>query len=315
MNGKNEQICPDKESKKNELIKLASYALTRRDIDSAMDYYLEMLEIDANNAEAWRMFALCQIFNEDYSSAIDSLTNALRLNIDDAMSYFYRGHAFNAEGKYNIAISNINDAIRLWDKHNELYSDDIYLEKSFAYLHLGQYDNSFKNIDTYIKLKPECPRGYYVRAECYRLKNQFNEAINDFNMSLSNEVVWSNISKNAFPLYSNMQAWAFYARGDAYRMIGKYDIAIINADEAIKLDDEYAYAMRGSSYLHLRKADKGFSDFEKSIELDPDYYWVYGERGYWYNQFGKKQDARNDLLKAIELKPDWIWAIEFLENL
>src|SRR5262249_34019569 len=65
---------------------------------------------------------------------------------------------------------------------------------------------------------------------------------------------------------------AFYYRGLSKYSLGGYEEAIVDFNEAEKLDAQsYVFFIRASAYEHLNELKKALSDVEKAIEIDPKY--------------------------------------------
>lgn len=62
-----------------------------------------------------------------------------------------------------------------------------------------------------------------------------------------------------------------------------------------------AYNTRGAAYRALGKYDKALSDFAEVIKLKPDWGGVYAERGLTYDRMGRPELALADLEKADKL--------------
>jgi len=86
---------------------------------------------------------------------------------------------------------------------------------------------------------------------------------------------------------------------------GEYEAAIDEFNAAIDLysKNEDAYAFRGTSYSNLGKWDKAISDFTEAIKLTPKVY-SYMRRGFAYFMAENYVKAREDLKKARNLEPE-----------
>jgi tetratricopeptide (TPR) repeat protein len=98
---------------------------------------------------------------------------------------------------------------------------------------------------------------------------------------------------------------ALALRGEAYRMMGKYDDAVADLTRAIELDPKSAWALanRGVTYGQMERYDDAVADLTRAIELDPKSAWALANRGVTYRQMERYDDAVADLTLVIELNP------------
>ena len=68
-------------------------------------------------------------------------------------------------------------------------------------------------------------------------------------------------------------AKAYFHRGNVYYLKRNYDRAIVNYDNAIRLNPNYlkAYHIRGNAYFLLGAYNKALADFDQVLQLDPSY--------------------------------------------
>jgi len=106
--------------------------------------------------------------------------------------------------------------------------------------------------------------------------------------------------------FGSNNAVAYSYRGDAYRMINKYDQAIADYDTAISIDknDAGAYARRGEAHRGKEQYSQAIHDFNEAINLDPNFSFAYSSRGAAYCKIDQYDQAISDCTKAIMLDPN-----------
>ncbi len=89
-------------------------------------------------------------------------------------------------------------------------------------------------------------------------------------------------------------------RTDAYLLTGKYDKAIADCVEAIRLDPKNgeAYYYRGHAYGKKGDRDKAIADYSEAIRLNIG---AYRERGYAYQEKGDLEKAIADYSEAVRV--------------
>ena len=84
---------------------------------------------------------------------------------------------------------------------------------------------------------------------------------------------------------------------------GSYELAVAEADKAIKLGETEAdvFLYRGQAYLQLGSYWKGLVDFNKAIELGMEEPMVYDERGHAHLELEDYEHAKENFDTAIKL--------------
>ena len=95
-------------------------------------------------------------------------------------------------------------------------------------------------------------------------------------------------------------------RGSAYVSLGEYERAILDFDEAIRLNgaDGDAYAKRGNTYAQAGEFRKAVADYDEVVRLNPQYAPVYANRASAHTILGNDEPARRDVEQAVALGID-----------
>src|SRR3990167_1447222 len=193
----------DDTKKNNQLVKAKTSSLQRisSNIVSRGLSDLALLDIekakitDECQAREWLETGEVYRVDGEYDKAIKAFTSAIALNPNYATAYEVRGLAYREKGQYDRAIEDYNKAIQINPDYPFAYTD-----RGCAYYEKGQYDRAIDDYNKAIQINPAYPhlmgidynnkliqkdpndRLAYLRiARTYRLKEQYDRAIEDYN--------------------------------------------------------------------------------------------------------------------------------------
>lgn len=94
-------------------------------------------------------------------------------------------------------------------------------------------------------------------------------------------------------------------RGNAHADKKEYDRAIADFDQAIKLDQQnaYAYNSRADTLREAGRPEQGLPDAEKALKLDSNNAEFWDTRAQILQALGGRQEAIADYRRALELDP------------
>jgi tetratricopeptide (TPR) repeat protein len=132
----------------------------------------------------------------DYDQAIEYFTKAINkggLSTKDlAITHKYRGFAYNAKGKYDAAIEDLNKAIELDPTYYAAYSD-----RGVVFAEKNQDDLALADFNKAIDLNPQYYMTYYYKACFYSEKNDTSEACKWLKTAVEKGYSnWSHIKNN-----------------------------------------------------------------------------------------------------------------------
>ncbi len=220
---------------------------------------------------------------ENYQGAIESFTQAIKLNPDYSAAYNQRGDAFYRLEKYEKAQSDSSEAIRLNPKDANAYYD-----RGFTLYTLNNYNGAIADFSQAITIDSTNADAYYARGLARSQIKEKQAAIEDFNQAIA---------------INSDYAAAYLERAKIFRKQGKKLEAIKDFDEAIALkpeNPEYYYE-RGLVNFQLNQKQSARKDFTKAIELDSKYIQAYLMRGDIYSESGDTQKAYADYNQAFLL--------------
>lgn len=178
-----------------------------------MEAIKQRIEEDPNNAQNYVMQGMIQSHQKDYSSAHGSFTRALQLSARDDQAYSYRAIAGMQIGKYQDALSDCLNAIKI-NPSNELAFRNL----PACYGLVGDYRNA---VTTGLQVAAKFPESYSTwcnLSEAYYKSNRYPDAIEAANRAIKRD---SNFGE------------AFYWRSLAYEKIGQKIVAAEDKKRAL----------------------------------------------------------------------------------
>jgi len=275
----------------------------------------------------------------DYNRAITEFDAAIRLNPEDALTFFNRGAVHFNKGDYERAIADYDVAIRLKPKYADAYKDradahaakgdheraipdfdeairldpknaDAYFNRGQSYVFKGSYDRAIADFDAAIRLNPRNHSAYFGRAQAYGMKDDDDRTITDFEAARL-------IDPDGM-FGSHYALRAYIRRGEARAAKGNHDQAISDYDAAIRLgpntirfgdwDFGRAYTARGDAFVAKRDYDRAIADYDIAIKLDPEAALVFNSRGVAIERKGDRARAIADYRHALSL-PERVFVV------
>ncbi|MCT7964455.1 tetratricopeptide repeat protein [Laspinema sp. D1] len=136
---------------------------------------------EKDEAEEWFQRGKEQFYRGDFTDALASFNEAIRLKPDYPEAYNNRGTVLcDNLGQYEDAIASYNEAIRLKPNYPLAYSN-----RGIAQRNLGQYEDAIASWNEAIRLKPDYPEAYNNRGAvlCDKLE-QYEDAIASYNEAI-----------------------------------------------------------------------------------------------------------------------------------
>lgn len=222
--------------------------------------------------------ALDAMFEEDYSAAIENLSQLIERHPDDAISYSMRSFSHYQLGNIDPAFKDINQAIKLAPSEA-----DFYVARANIFMALRRQGEALQDCNTAIDLNPYMTDALETRAMLQMRYGEYDEALEDITKAIDMQP------------YSQS---AFVTRAAIYSRLDRFDEALDDLDLVVRNDtgSYYAYATRGM----LRGVDTdidyegALEDFERALELTEDPLYtepIYNNMGMVYNNMEEYEKA------------------------
>lgn len=272
----------------------------------ALDAYREALKAKST-AEAWRKAGLCSYYLNNYTEAIELLSQADGLEQDNKDTVYTLGLSYHAQGNYPEAVKRYRRTLEFSpDMANARLNLALSLHAS------GDYDGAVGEYRKITESQPENGEAWYSMARAYEALGKVDEALaayaktveispdkNAAWLSMGNIQVTAERFEDAITSFAkgleneqdNADAWVSLALASYY--IGHFPEAIDAYTKALALrpDDATAWGSLGLTYYTMGNYAKAVEASEKAVAIKPDELWI-------QVNLGLASVLMNDLAKA-----------------
>src|SRR5215831_6989129 len=289
-----------------------------RDCHAAVVAFTEALNLNRQNARAYLLRAEAyECEGESYphrtgeanDSAIADYAKVIELNPEDPAAYRSRARLSCEKENYDLAIADLSKALSLAiDSQRPLNqlglaeSQELLLsQRGYAYLDAYRFDDAIRDFSQGIKLFPPSHLFWrYDLALAYYLKKDYGAALAQIATPLAADAKYSDF---------------YFLRSEAYRALGKYDLADadIAKGEALTNRDSFAggtVSKKAKKYFDLGERYRGVSSYQaaiaeytKAIAVDPQYIRAYSIRADSYFRMKSYDAGAADCALLMRIDP------------
>jgi tetratricopeptide (TPR) repeat protein len=244
-------------------------------LDDAIAHFTRRIQASPNDPVPYAIRARAWELKDEPDIALGDLNDAIRLDPTHAWVYNWRGIIWKEKQAYAKAVADYTEALRLDPRYTFAY-----VNRGLAEIELNEFDKAIEDFNEAIRLDPGNARNYDHRGLAWHGKGDQERAIRDFTEALK---------------LDPKLADAYINRGLAWFALKDYDKAIEDYNHAVELDpdDPLVYNDRGWAFEGKRDHDRAISDFDKALQLDPKFVRAYTNRGI-------ALAAKRDFNRAIE---------------
>lgn len=219
------------------------------------------LEIDPKAAGAYDARGALWLDGNEYQKAIADFTQAIEIDSNNPNYYIHR-----------------RTALTKLDRFAEAHVDAIKIE------HLAQ----LSSLNQAVFRDPRVPQPYIDRGAFFLRENQLDNALINFNRALELN------AKSSDALTQRARVWLRQ---------GKAEKAIEDASAALQLERrEETYGVRGDAYRKLKKYDLAIADYDAAQRIDQDVAETWSLYATSLKEAGRDREAAEALRRAADLK-------------
>jgi tetratricopeptide (TPR) repeat protein len=308
------------------------------------------IELEQRSSLAFTGKAQVYLARGEYDRVIESANTAIRLYPGNAVAYSLRANAYAEKKENRRAIEDLELTIKI-DPH--CFAG--YMERGVVYARMGDRESSKKDFDRAASLdsgmsnstsgfvlvcnqaaplsalagisRKDRGRCLFERTRAYVRKNEFARAMIELDLAMAfdpNLVTASNLAGRGF-LFTRLGKYdeAMRDLGEALRLepgyalalnnrcevraiIGALDEALADCDEALLVDPNVTHYLdsRGVVYLKKGAIGKALADFDAALRIDPKFAHALYGRGIARRLRGDRLDGESDLAGAEAINPD-----------
>ncbi|MCL1991790.1 MAG: tetratricopeptide repeat protein [Spirochaetes bacterium] len=149
------------------------------EFDTAIHNYNEAIKLNPNDAQSYWLRASVYINQDDFSRAVADINMAINISPERAIFYVGRGLVYKTEKNFDMAIADYSRAIAIDSKDGH-----IFWFRGIAYMGKKEFDKAIVDFNSAIELESVNAEFYATRAAAYAEKSDFEKAIADYSLAM-----------------------------------------------------------------------------------------------------------------------------------
>ncbi len=198
-----------------------------------------------DQANAYYQRGLLYLNTNQFRSAIDDFTNAIKL-VDSSANLFYnRALAYDKEDMNNEALSDLGRAIYLNPKMAAAYN-----VRGLLYVKINNLGLAAKDYQAAIAIDPNYDQAYFNYGTLLVRQNQYKEAVEEFSKAISANVPAKAATPGDVAAAKQRLMQAYLQRATTKAMLGDFKNALVDATYVVTADPKNvdAYKLRAQIY-------------------------------------------------------------------
>jgi FkbM family methyltransferase len=269
--------------------------------------FQQVLQWQANNADAWHLLGVIAAQQKQYSTAIERINRAIALKPAEATFYSNLGNVYLEQNMFQLACESYQTALQLQPKDADIPNKlalacekllDLGIEHHQAE-RLPQAATCYQQV---LRYQPDRADGWHLWGVIAYEGKEYTTAIERINRAIV-------LNPNVANFYNSL--------GSVYQRQRNLTEATECYQKAIQLESNFenAYNNLGLVLNEERKLEEAIQCYQKILQLRPDAVDTYASLGIALQELGKVEEAIEALQTALQLQPDhqvalkqYVWA-------
>lgn len=270
---------------KNFIFQQGRQQISNENFTEAVSTLNQLIRIDSTISEAWFLRGVAKYYLNDFHGAQADFSKSIQYNPIYSHAYLYRAIVFNRLSRYNLALKDFEMAIDLRPNSSEAF-----FSRGITHLLTQDYDRSIDDFTQTIKLQPKNVDAWINRGTARLMKNDTIEALNDYNYAVKLN-----------PFYAE----SYSKRGRLYYDLREYDLALLDFNRAIQYDSSSTISLffRALTFHLLHEDEEALNDLNNLLHTSPENALALYNRALILWRRGLLRDALNDFDRVEEINP------------
>ncbi|MCZ7400350.1 MAG: tetratricopeptide repeat protein [Candidatus Methanoperedens sp.] len=198
------------------------------------------------------------------------------------------GLAYDRIGKYEEAIKELNEALRLNPDYIEVHNN-----LGVTYDRMGMPEEAVNELKEALKLNPDYTEAHCNLGNIYARSGRYEEAAGELQEALR-------INPELAIAHNNL--------GNIYALQRRNEGAIQEFKEALRINPDYAPAHNnlGNAYAETGRHEDALREFQEALRLDPEFPEAYLGMGLVYYAQNSFERAAQAMIRAVCLSPAFL---------
>lgn len=267
--------------------------MEKKDFESAVASFTEVLRDNPNVYEAYLNRAASRVEIKDYEGALSDYDQAIKINPNVVESYLKRADLNVKQNDLAAAVADYSQALRLNPKDISAH-----IKRAEAYKLSGDYTKASEDYSAALKLDANAMEPIEQRADCLTRAYDLDGAIADYNFLLKK------FKTRSQHLHYNLGE-VLLLKGDKPGANAEFEQAIAYYSKNIKASKRQGvdFLQRGLCYSKIGMTDKAISDLESAVAMSPGDASSRAMLGHLRLAKGDSKGALKDLDEAVKINP------------
>jgi len=293
--------------------------LVSQNPSQALTAFEKVIELDPNNALAWRQKAMIYMQLEKKEEGLIAAKKAIELDPNDKQAYGVHALGLISLGQYKEAITSLKKAVKL--DANYFFG---WFWMGNTLIQIKQYKEAIKSLDHALILNGKDADTWRLKGSALIGLNKFNEALNALDQSIKiDPQSFKNLSLKGLGL-SLLERWdeclstvdkaltidgsvssTWSLKSYCLRGLGRYNEVIESANKAISLDanNQFAWVEKARGLGLTQHYGQALKAIEKALSINDNYADDWTLKGAILAELERHQEAIDALDRALKIDP------------